>query len=295
MDQLTLMQIFVAIAEKGSLAAVARARGQSPSAVTLALQRLEEIVGAQLVLRTTRKLHLTPEGERFLSNCRRILLEIDEAMDSVADNGPLRGELRVSAPSDFGRTRLTRLIDSFLRAYPNMRVELSLTDAVVDLADRSFDLAIRLGSPRDAAVKFRLIMRADRLVCAAPTYWDRYGRPNHPRDLHRHNCLILSREGAPTVTWSFRDGGRPLAVAVHGDRASTDGDVLRRWAIEGAGVAMKSEVDIAEDVSAGRLEPVLQQFCGEETNLYAVWPASRRLSRRVEAFVDHVASHLQPT
>ncbi|TPE49367.1 LysR family transcriptional regulator [Amaricoccus solimangrovi] len=292
MDQLGLLRLYAAIADHDSLSAVARTLAVSPSTVTLGLRRLEERVGARLLTRTTRRLSFTPEGERFLADCRRILGDLEEAMEAVADRGPLRGEIRVTATNDFGRTRLTPLVDAFMARHPGVRIGILLSDSVVDLAEEGHDIALRVGNLPDSRLTARLLVRGTRRVCAAPAYWDRHGRPRHPRDLVRHNCLVLRRPGAPKATWSFREDGRDFGVRVDGDRAANDGGALRSWAMTGAGVVLKSSFDVEEDIAAARLEAVLDAYAVPEVNLYAVHPAGRRASRRVAAFIDHLAGAL---
>lgn len=283
----------MAVADLGSLSAVARAQALSPSTVTLSLQRLEDRVGARLITRTTRRLSLTPEGERFLSDCRRILADLDEAMDAVADRGPLRGEIRLTATNDLGRNILAPLVHDFMDANPGVQVTLMLSDGVIGLVEDSYDLALRMGQLPDSSLTARLLMRGSRRIRAAPSYWRRHGKPEHPRDLVRHNCMVLARPGAPQSSWQFQENGRVFGVRVHGDRTANDGGALRHWAIAGAGVVLKFDLDIALDLAAGRLEAVLDGFRLDDVNLYAVHPAGRRPSRRVSALIDFLADRLR--
>ncbi|WP_395697780.1 LysR family transcriptional regulator [Methylocella sp.] len=291
MDVLSHIRIFIDIADQGSLAAVARARSLAPSAVTASLRRLEEHVGAKLVLRSTRRLALTPEGERFLDQCRLVVRDLDEAIDLVSGDGPLRGIIRLSALNDFARSHLSGLIDDFLSLHPEVRFDLSLGDEVVDLIEGGYDLGLRTGPLSDSRLQARLILRSGRSVCAAPAYWARHGKPAHPEDLARHNCLVLSRRGDPQSVWHFRDGADSVSVHVAGDRMSNDGGLLRLWAISGSGVVLKSDYDIAADLSSGHLETALDDFKQKEVNLYAVHAAGRQPPRRVQAFIDYLASH----
>ncbi|PZQ50832.1 MAG: LysR family transcriptional regulator [Rhodovulum sulfidophilum] len=295
MDQFSLLRLFAGIADKGSLSGAARAQGISPSTASDGLRRLEEQVGARLFLRTTRHLSPTPEGERFLSDCRRILSDLDEAMASVADTGPLRGEIRVSALNDFGRTGLEPLLSAFMALNPGVGVSLTLTDGVSDLAEEGYDLGLRTGPLSDSGLIAHLLLRGRRLVCAAPAYWARHGKPDHPRGLSGHNCLILARPGAPQTSWLFREGARSFTVRIRGDRGASDGGILRKWAVEGAGVILKSDFDVAGDLAAGRLEPALEPFTRDDTNLYAVHPGGRNPSRRVTALVRFLREHLART
>lgn len=293
MDQFNLLRLFVAIADQGSLSAVAKARAISPSTVTLGLQSLETRIGVRLVTRTTRRLSLTPEGERFVVHCRRILADLDDVMDGATDHGPLQGEIRVTAVNDFGRNRLIPLVDDFMLLHPAVKVSLMLTDTVLDLAESGYDIGIRTGAlPADPRLAVRLLIHGRRQVCAAPDYWHRTGKPVHPRDLARHNCLVLDRPGAPQRNWNFTEEGRAFTVRVDGNRAANDGGILRKWAIEGIGVVLKSSFDVAEDLATGRLETALDGFSIEGMNLFAVHPADRQPSRRISAFVDYLEDRL---
>ena len=288
MDVLAHIRIFLDIVDHGSLAAVARARRLAPSAVTASLRRLEAHVGGRLILRSTRRLALTPEGAQFAHHCRGILLSLDEAVDRAAGDGPLKGAIRITSLSDFGRTRLWEVIDGFVARHPDVHFDLSLSDDVVDLIHGGYDLALRTGPLSDSRLKARLILRGGRSVCATPAYWARHGRPTRPEDLSAHNCLVLSRKGDPQSIWRFRDGDISLAVHVSGDRMANDGALLRQWAVSGAGVVLKTDYDIAADLRAGRLETVLDAFRQDDINIYAVHAAGQNLSRRVQAFVDYL-------
>ncbi|MCA9620460.1 MAG: LysR family transcriptional regulator, partial [Myxococcales bacterium] len=264
----------------------------SPSTVTVALQKLESRLGAQLFRRTTRSLSLTPDGERFLETCRRTIAELDAAMEGLTGHGPLRGRIRITATNDFGRATLCPFIHTFLAQHPDVVVDLLLTDDILDLVDEGFDIGIRTGPLPDSALHFRLLVRGPRHICAAPAYWDEHGRPTHPRDLASHNCLILGRSGAPLHTWRFQSADETFSIRVDGDRLANDGEVLRTWAIAGAGVVLKSRWDVADDLAAGRLESCLDAFMADPVNLYAVHPAGRALPRRVEVMLTALADHV---
>lgn len=286
------MRLFVAIAEGGSLSSVARDWGVAPSTVSYGLQALEERLGAQLLVRTTRTKSLTEEGERFLQESRRILSDVDEVMTGIASDGVLSGNMRITSTNDFGRQRVAPLVDAFIREHPDVTVELYLRDGLVDLVDGGFDLAVRTGPLRDSDLKARLLLRGQKNICAAPAYWERHGKPKHPAELAHHNCLLLGDPGERHSSWIFRKNGERLRVRVSGDRQVNDGEALRQWAIAGSGVVQKSSFDIAEDIRVGRLETALESFTAEKTNLYAVSPPRQYESRRVRAFVDFLVARL---
>jgi len=297
MDRFESMALFVEIAERGSLAAVARARNVAPSTVTLALQRLEERLGARLFARSTRRLSLTSEGERFREDCVRILAELEESECAVAgQRRGIRGLLRVTSTNDFGRTHVAPLVHDFLREHPGVRVELLLSDAVLDLIDERIDLALRFGPLVDSRLLARRLFSSRRVVCAAPTYWKRHATPRHPSELSHHNCLVLARRGAPQASWPFRDpsAGGTFHIHVSGDRMANDGGVLRAWALEGAGVIWKSAWDVEHDIRAGKLVSVLDAFALLSTELHAVHTGGRNPSRRLAVFLEFLEKHLAP-
>ncbi|MFD1382700.1 LysR family transcriptional regulator [Rhodanobacter aciditrophus] len=293
MDRLHLMQTFVDIVELGSLAAVARQRNVAPAAITQALQSLEAEASSRLLVRTTRRMSLTPEGERFLLDCHRILNDVDDSFERVADKGPLRGTIRLTTTNDFGRHHLPPLIDAFLLLHPLVRFELILSDGMDDLVQGHFDLAIRMGPLTDSRFRSRRLLTDHRKVCAAPSYWDEHGRPDQPEALQQHNCLVLARPGEPQSHWHFSKQGKTFSVAVSGNRSASDGGVLRQWARQGAGVVLKSGFDVRHDLEQGHLEAVLEAYTQHEVNIYAVWPGQSLVPRRVQGFLDFIQAKLE--
>lgn len=292
MDDPQLLRLFIAIAEQGNLSAVARIKGVAPSTVTLGLKTLEQRLGVQLVARTTRHLSLTPEGVQFLHDSKRVLSDLDEVMSGFAEHGPLSGDIRITATNDLGRERIAPLITRFMASHPEIRLQLYLSDALVDLVDAGFDIGIRTGPLPDSSMLARLLLRGKKAVCASPAYWRKNGKPSHPRDLSDHNCIILSDHGADQTMWGFSSADQRFRVRVSGDRSVNDGQTARHWAIEGAGIVMKSSFDVQADIEAGRLETALEDFTTESTNLYAVYPPAARQSRRIKSVLDFISDGL---
>lgn len=293
MDQIDALRLLIEVAEKGSFSAVARNRAIATSTVTLAINQLEQVFGARLMARSTRRLTFTHEGEGLLADARRIVAEWDGAVLRLRHGNELSGPIKVTATNDFGRSQLRPLLDAFQRRYPKVHISLMLNDSMVNLIDEHVDLALRYGPLQDSGLQARLLLRGNRMVCAAPAYWDRHGRPAHPGELAGHNCLVLARSGAPLTVWNFRDGGKPFSVRVHGDRQASDGAVPREWALEGVGVILKNRQDIQKELDSGALESVLDDFAAGPIDLYAVYPGSPP-SRRVAALVDFLADSLRP-
>lgn len=203
--------------------------------------------------------------------------------------------LRLTAPNDFGRARIAPLVHAFLRENPGVRIELVLSDGVLDLIEERIDVALRLGPLSDSRLIARRLATGRRVVCASPRYWARHPPPKHPSELAHHNCLVLARPGAPQTSWPFRDeAGRTFQVRVTGDRTANDGGVLAAWALDGAGVILKSAWDIEAPLRTGRLEPALERFALPETDLHAVHTAGRRPNRRLATFLAFLEANLEP-
>lgn len=291
MDRIDALRLLLDVSEAGSFSSVARQRTIATSTVTLAISQLEQEFGARLMTRSTRRLVFTHEGETLLADARRIVSEWDAAIDGFRKDGPLAGPIRVTSTNDFGRTQLRSLLDAFQVVHPGIHISLLLSDNAVDLIQEHIDLALRSGPLPDSSLRARLLLRGDRLVCASPAYWQRAGKPVHPRDLTAHNCIIVARPGAPLSNWSFRDGGKSLSVRVSGDRQAGDGHVVREWAVRGFGVIWKNHWDIRGDIEAGRLETALDNYVAGQIDLYAVQPDGPP-TRRVTALVDFLAQAL---
>jgi DNA-binding transcriptional LysR family regulator len=290
MDRIDALRYLLEVAEVGSFSGVARQRSVATSTVSLAIDQIEDEVGTRLMTRSTRRLIFTHEGETFLNDARRIVAEWDAAMAGMREDGPLSGPVRITATNDFGRSRLRLLLDEFQMRHPKVHVSLLLSDNAIDIIENRIDLAIRSGPLPDSALRARVLVRGPRRICAAPSYWDRMGRPKHPDELMAHNCLILDRPGAPLAVWPFKHRDKAISVKVRGDRQVSDGDVLRDWAVRGIGVVAKNEWDIISDVRSGILETVLDDFIAGQVDLYAVHTGG---SRRVAALVDYLWEELQ--
>lgn len=292
MDRIDALRLFLDVAEAGSFSIVARQRVIAPSTVALGVSQLEDEMGARLIIRSTRKLVFTHEGEMLLGDARRIVAEWDAAVSGLKEDGPLSGPIRVSTTNDFGRRFLRPLLDAFQDDHPGVHMSLLFSDANVDMVAERIDLALRNGPLPDSGLRARLLIRGPRLVCASPHYWARKGKPSRPEELSGHNCVILSRPGAPLTAWPFRDGEKALSVKVTGDRQASDGDLMREWALAGRGVIIKNLWEIRGDLDAGTLETALEDYVAGQVDLYAVTPNGSP-SRRIAALVDFLAKHLR--
>lgn len=297
MDRLRAMETFVAVAQRGSLAAAARAEGVVPAIIARRLDALEEHLGVKLLVRTTRRLTLTPEGSAFLEDCQRLLAELAQAEANVSAGGSaVRGHLRITAPAGFGRRHVAPLVPAFRAQHPEVTVSLNLSDRVVDLIAEGYDCAVRVGDlPDSSLVSVRLADNRRRVV-AAPSYLQRRGVPRHPHDLLQHDCLVLSSDASQTRGWAFamtnEEGQRQLLhVRPRGPLDCTDGQVLYEWCLAGLGLAWRSTWEVQADLDAGRLVAVLDDYAAPPNGIYAVFPSARHLPRRVRAWVDFLKEH----
>ncbi|MDD2159138.1 LysR family transcriptional regulator [Pseudomonas sp. MIL19] len=277
------LQLFVTTADLGNLSAAARRLDISPAVASAALKRLEQQLEARLFSRSTRSLRLTPEGELFLGHARLAQQSLDDGRQQLAGSKVgISGPLQLSAPSDFGRNTLLPWLDEFQLAHPQVLLRLLLGDRVADLFREPVDIALRYGAPEDSSLVALPVAAANRRVlCAAPQYLQLHGAPQTVDDLAEHNCLLYMLGGRLHDRWRFSDGKREQGISVKGDRVSDDADVVRRWAVSGAGLAYKSWLDVAGDVLAGRLQVLLPELRGEPTPLNLICAHRAQLSKPV--------------
>ncbi len=288
MDSLSGMAVFARVVEERSFTAAAHQLGLSKAAVSKQVTRLEERLGARLLNRTTRRLNLTEIGAAFYQRCVRILAEAEEAELAVTRlHATPRGTLRVDAPLSFGVRYIAPALPEFMRRYPELRVDLTLTDRFVDLIEEGYDLAIRIAHLPDSSLIARKLGESRRIVCATPDYWAEHGRPAAPADLAGHNCFGYSYL-ATRNEWRFQGPAGPAAVRVAGSLTSNNGDILRAAALGGLGVVLTPTFMVCDDLRAGTLEPVLADFPVEPQGIHAVYPHNRHLSAKVRAFVDYL-------
>lgn len=286
-DASSEMQFFTLLARKASLAAAARELAITPPAATKRLAQLEKRLGVRLVNRTTRRLSLTAEGERYLTHAQRILAEIREMEEDVASSRAApKGLLRLNATLGFGRTTIAPLVSAFVRAHPEVEVQLQLTDRPIDLVEEAFDLGIRFGELPDTRLSARRIFSNRRFLCAAPAYLKRAGVPKKPEELTQHQCIIHRQNDDDWGIWRLSRGRRTETVRVRGSLSSNDGDVALGWALDGHGILLRSEWDAAKYVESGRLQVVLPEYRLPPADLHAYYPSGRQISARVRVFID---------
>lgn len=290
LDRVTGMRVFVRAATAGSLSAAARHLGLSPAMATKHVDALEARLGVKLFHRTTRRLSLTEAGSAYLEACQRILPEIDEAEASAASQRiEARGLLRMNLPLSFGVRFVAPLLPAFSQLHPAVKVELGLTDSVVDLLDGGWDLAIRIGRLDDSPLQARRLGDCPVLVCAAPAYLDRRGVPRRVCELAQHNCLGYTlSSGFGSKEWAFgRDGS--VRVAIHGDLAANNGDALLAAAVGGQGLIYQPLFIVADALQRGELVALeLDQPSRALGGIHALYPPERRPPAKVRVMLDYL-------
>jgi molybdate transport repressor ModE-like protein len=280
LDKIETMRAFAAVAQEGSFTAAARRLGLSTKLVSKYVQQLESRLATQLLNRTTRSVALTDVGTAFLERCRPIIDQFDELDALVRERQTsLAGPIRITAPTGFGSTRLADALVPFTLNHPDVEIDLRLTDSRVAIVEEGFDLAVRVGRLRDSSLIVRKLSEMPLIVCAAPEYLDRHGRPRQPEALATHNCLIDENHSGASV-WQFSAGRRGVSVKVGGSfAANSPGARCPRYVVEAA-------------LDDGELERLLPNFTTDEFVLYALYPPNRHLTARVRALIDHLAEWL---
>lgn len=285
MDVFKQITAFVSVAGRGSLSAAAEAAGVTPAIIGRRLDALEARLGVKLVIRTTRRLSLTFEGQAFLEDCQRILHDLANAEASVSLGGvKASGHLKISAPAGFGRKHVAPLVAPFVETNSEVTVNLDLTDRLVDLVNEGVDCAVRVGELTDSSLVSIRLAESQRVVVASPAYIALRGEPRTIADLARYDCLSLGQQRG----WSFRAGGETVTIKVSGSLECNDGAVLREWALAGKGLAWRSMWEVGADMQSGALVSVLDEFAAPPVGVYAVFPQRRYLPLRVRLFIDHL-------
>ena len=289
MDRLLELDVYVQVAQAGSFTAAGRDLGLSPSAVSKQIARLEDRLGVRLLNRTTRKVAMTEEGAAFFDHAKRIIADLDEAEQALSHlRAAPRGLLRVNMPVTIGHLILAPLIPEFLRRYPDVEVDLTLNDRMVDLVEEGMDLGIRIGELKDSSLIARKLAPSRRAVCAAPSYLEHAGTPRRPADLADHNCLVYTYRTWRN-DWPFRGPEGGETVHVTGSFSANNGEVLRQAALGGSGIIMLPIWQLRDDLMAGRLVELLPDYSSPDADIHAVYPQTRYLAPRVRAFVDYLA------
>ncbi len=285
MNRLDDITAFVKVAELGSYTRAAEALDLSRTRVSRQVMALEEALGARLIQRTTRRLHLTEAGERYLARAQGILLSLEEAAAEVGSGTcTVSGRLRINGPMSFGTRYLAPQVSRFMQAHPGLDVRLDLNDRRVDLLEEGYDLAIRIGSLPDSSLIAKRLTRCQLVFCASPEYLAKQGTPERIEDLAQHRCLRY-RSGQNSGHWQV--GKQTLAVS--GPLESNNGDMLTQAAEAGLGIAQQPSFLLPESIASGRLAPIFLEAPPTLLEIHALYPARRHLPAKVARFIDVLA------
>lgn len=290
------MEVFVRVVELGSFSAAARKMRITPSAVSKLITRMEDRLGIPLVVRSTRSLTLTAEGEDYYERAQRIIIEIDQAEESVTSgsNAP-RGPLRVNANVPFAHQVLLPLIPGFVTKHPGITLDLTLSDITVDLIGEGADVAIRTGNLSDSGLRARKLLESRRMVVASPGYISSHGEPENPAQLAAHNCLSFNlRRSLDSWPFLVTPGGSQIERhAVAGNMRVDNGETMRQLALSGVGLARLSAFHVGKDIAEGRLVVLLDPFNpGDTEPVHAVYVGHEHVSNRVRAFIDYLVDNM---
>ncbi|MCK9687033.1 LysR family transcriptional regulator [Scleromatobacter humisilvae] len=288
------MEVFVRVVELGGLSAAARALAMTPSAVSKLVGRLEARLGVRLFNRSTRQLQLTAEGSVFYERSVRVLADLAEAERGAAANDAPRGRLSVNANVPFGEAALLPLVPAFLERYPEITLDIVLTDEVIDLIEHRTDVAVRAGPLKSSSLVARKLGATRKSIVASPDYLARHGVPKKPADLARHNCLGFNRTRTLNG-WPVLAAGKQVMLPAVGNTQVSDGASLQRLAVAGVGLARLARFHCRDDIAAGRLVPVLEKFNpGDLEEIHAVFLGhGGYLPARVRAFLDFLVENVR--
>jgi DNA-binding transcriptional LysR family regulator len=289
------MAVFIKVVELGSFSAAGKALNLTPSAVSKLITRTEERLGVLLFQRSTRQLNVTTEGKRFYESSVRILDDMEEAEQGIGQGvAEPYGRLRINASLPFGAHQIVPLIPAFNERYPKITLDLSFSDAMVDLQREDIDIAIRMGPLADASFRARKLGVSRRAVVASPRYLDVYGIPRKPEDLLQHRCLNFNFRRSLNE-WPFKVKKRTLYLPVQGEILTNNGETMRQLTLEGLGISRLGMFHIAKDLAEGRLIELLQQYNpGDLEEIHIIFRNQRYMAARVRVFIDFMVENLMP-
>ncbi|TCN88570.1 LysR family transcriptional regulator [Vibrio crassostreae] len=295
MDKFSDMAMFVSIVKHQGLAAAGREMGLSPATMTARLQALEERYGVKLLNRSTRHVSLTDSGELYYKACLEILDNVSEA-ENLIQNGvkEVKGPLKIAAPKDIGKQYILPILTEFCQQYPDVIPYLYLNDKLSNIAESGMDIVIRYGELVDSSLISRRLSPSRRVLCASPEYLAKHGTPIKPQDLVDHACLAMLRSNEELKTWHFQDQDTKKAVTVVPKRFSDDGEVIRYWALQGEGIALKSILDVQDDINNQRLVTLLNGYMKNfntamsvsSADLNVVYISKKYQPKRIRLFLD---------
>jgi DNA-binding transcriptional LysR family regulator len=283
------LKVIVKVAEFRSITAAAESLDMQTATASAAIKRIERTLGVDLFIRTTRRLRLSVAGEKYIAHCEQALQMLDFAQQSVKDDlDIIDGELRISVPSDLGRNLILPWLDEFMHHHTGVSVKLHISDSNIDFYRDPVDIALRYGSPNDANLYGFKICNVPRIVCASSAYLAKHGIPKHPSELTTHNGLLYQLHDILHDVWDFSDQGETLKVKIQGDRSSNDAELVRRWCLNGKGIAAKSILDMSPDLLNEKVVALLSEFTLKSTELWLICPSRQTMTPAVRLLREHL-------
>ncbi|MCM2678082.1 LysR family transcriptional regulator [Echinimonas agarilytica] len=292
------LQVILKVAEFRNITAAAENLDMQPATASAAVKRVEKALGAELFIRTTRHLRLSVAGERYIPQCEQAMAMLEQAKQNMKEElGVVDGELRLTLSSDLGRNVILPWLDELMTTHPRLSLRANITDSNVDFYRDSVDMALRYGFPDDASLYGFKICNVPRLLCASQGYLSENGTPQHPHDLPSHNGLFYQLHDVIHDVWDFAHHGTDYKIKLSGNRASNDGELVRRWCVAGHGLAAKSALDMADDLLSQRVISVMPSYQPLPTELWLVCPSRQSITPAMrllrDSLRDKTASLLQ--
>lgn len=285
------LNVVLKVAEFRSITAAAESLDMLTATASAAVKRVERALGAELFIRTTRQLRLSAAGERYIPNCEQALQMLELAKQNVKDDlAIVDGELRISVPSDLGRNLILPWLDEFMDEHAGVSVKLHISDSTIDFYRDPVDIALRYGSPDDSGLYGFKICNVPRILCAAQSYLDQFGEPQHPNDLITHNGLLYQLHDMVNDVWEFTHPEHEgiIKVKMQSDRISNDAEIVRRWCVAGKGIATKSSLDLSTDLINKSIVPILAGFEPKATELWLICPSRQSITPAVRLLREHL-------
>lgn len=281
------LQVVLKVAKFRSITAAATHLNMRTATASAAVKRVENTLGVELFIRTTRRLRLSSAGERFIPQCEQALTILDQASQRTKGHLDIvDGELRIAVSSDLGRNLVTPWLDEFMEIHPRISLSVNISDSNIDFYRDTVDIAIRYGSPDAANLYGFKICNVPRVLCASHGYLDKYGTPKHPHDLQSHNGLFYQLYDITHDVWEFSHREEKYKIRMNGNRASNDGDLVRRWCIAGKGLAVKSSIDMSIDLLSGNVVGLMPEFKPTPTELWLICPSRQLITPAVRLLRD---------
>lgn len=286
------LKVVLKVAELHSITAAATHLDMSTPRASMALKRVEEALGAELFIRTTRRLRLSSAGEKYIPHCEQALLALEQGKQLISnDQEILDGELRIAISSDLGRNLVRQWLNEFMAFHPEVSIRLNLSDSKVDLFRDSIDIAIRFirpGSLNDASLYGFKICNVQNLLCASPDYIESHDMIIHPEDLSAHNGVLYQLHDIPHDVWTFTGNGKEYKIKMNSNHIANDGDMVRRWCLDGNGVAIKSCLDISTELLSGELISLLPDYRPPSTELWLIFPSRQLITPAARLLRDMI-------